>query len=48
MQSYLDQIVNAMNLEREKEESDDYEERTAKAINGMVADLKIILPSKIP
>ncbi len=28
-----------MNLEREKKESDDdYEERTAKAINGMVAE----------
>ena len=39
MQSYLDQIVNAMNLEREKKESDDdYEERTAKATNGVVAE----------
>ena len=39
MQSYLDQIVNAMNLEREKKESDDdYEERTAKTTNGVVAE----------
>ncbi len=39
MQSYLDQIANAMNLEREKEESDDdHEERTAKTINAVVAE----------